>query len=252
MGWLIMAVLFLAYYIVCVSHAGVSAAFSLFWLIATTISLLLFGIRLLGKKGILVLPGWCKITFWVIIGIGFVYFIVLEVLVIGGMCSEAQNGCDYIVVLGAKTKENGVSKTLKRRLDTAIEYYENNKNAQIIVAGGKGDDEPVTEALAMKEYLIKNGIAENKIIMEDKSTDTNENFRNVKSIFEAGKVDYSNIRIAVVTSDFHIYRSLRLAKTCGFNNAFGVKAPSDEILLVNCMVREAIGITKDLVQGNIK
>ena len=81
-----------------------------------------------------------------------------------------------MIILGAKVNEDGISKTLKRRLDKAIEYYNTNKNINnIIVSGGQGSDEVVTEALAMKNYLVKNGVSKDKIIMEDKATTTLEN-----------------------------------------------------------------------------
>ena len=66
-----------------------------------------------------------------------------------------------MIILGAKVNEDGISKTLKRRLDKAIEYYNTNKNINIIVSGGQGSDEVVTEALASEWLLSRNRLRTN-------------------------------------------------------------------------------------------
>ena len=108
-----------------------------------------------------------------------------------------------MIILGAKVNEDGISKTLKRRLDKAIEYYNTNKNINIIVSGGQGSDEVVTEALAMKNYLVKNGVSKDKIIMEDKATTTLENIIFSKKI---------------ITSDYHLFRGQIIASILGIDN----------------------------------
>ena len=82
---------------------------------------------------------------------------------------------DTMIILGAKVNRDGVSKTLKLRLDKAIEYYNKDKDINIIVSGGQGKDEVMTEALAMKNYLLENGVDEKNIILENKATTTLEN-----------------------------------------------------------------------------
>ena len=82
---------------------------------------------------------------------------------------------DTMIVLGAKVNGTEVSKTLKLRLDKAIEYYNKHKDINIIVSGGQGNNEGITEALAMKNYLVSNGVNINNIIEENKATTTLEN-----------------------------------------------------------------------------
>ena len=84
---------------------------------------------------------------------------------------------DTMIVLGAKVNGTEVSNTLKLRLDKAIEYYNKHKSVNIIVSGGQGNDENITEALAMKNYLISNGVNSNNIIEENKATTTLKNTR---------------------------------------------------------------------------
>lgn len=121
-----------------------------------------------------------------------------------------------MIILGAKVNEDGISKTLKRRLDKAIEYYNTNKNINnIIVSGGQGSDEVVTEALAMKNYLVKNGVSEDKIIMEDKATTTLENI-----IFSKKIITDKNLKgkVLIVTSDYHLFRGQFIASILGIDN----------------------------------
>lgn len=87
---------------------------------------------------------------------------------------------DYIIVLGAQVKESGPSVVLRYRLDRAVSYLKENDNTLVIVSGGKGINEPATEASVMKEYLINEGINEERIIIEDKSNTTKENLINSK------------------------------------------------------------------------
>lgn len=122
---------------------------------------------------------------------------------------------DTMIILGAKVNEDGVSKTLKLRLDKGIEYYNRNKNINIIVSGGQGKDEVTTEASAMKNYLLENGVNEENIILEDRATTTLENIIFSKKIMEdlnLGK------KALIVTSDYHLFRGRFIANILGIDN----------------------------------
>lgn len=91
--------------------------------------------------------------------------------------------CDFIIVHGCSINGTEVTPLLKKRLDKAIVWYKKfNKKPIFIVSGGQGKDEIVSEAWAMKKYLIDNEINEKNIIMEDKSTTTLENLKYSKDI----------------------------------------------------------------------
>lgn len=122
---------------------------------------------------------------------------------------------DVMIVLGAKVNKDGVSKTLKLRLDKAIEYYNKNKHINIIVSGGQGKDEIMTEASAMREYLVENGVNRNNIILEDKATTTLENIIFSKSIMK--NLNLGN-RALIVTSDYHLFRGRFIASILGVDN----------------------------------
>lgn len=122
---------------------------------------------------------------------------------------------DTIIILGAKVNENGVSKTLKLRLDKGIEYYNKNKDINIIVSGGQGEDEVTTEASAMRDYLLENGVNEENIILEDKATTTLENIIFSKKIMK--DLNLGN-RALIITSDYHLFRGRFIASILGIDN----------------------------------
>ncbi|MBR2893708.1 MAG: YdcF family protein [Clostridia bacterium] len=146
---------------------------------------------------------------------------VLAVLIIFGSFLAAygrNDNADYnektVIVLGCGIRGERVSVGLAKRLDKAAEYHKENPKAMIIVSGGQGPQEDISEALAMKRYLVAKGIDEDKIIMEDKSTSTITNFRYSREIMEKEGMSLSSV--VFVTNGYHVYRAASYAKAEGF------------------------------------
>lgn len=121
---------------------------------------------------------------------------------------------ETVIVLGCGIRGERVSVGLAKRLDKAYEYHTKNPDAAIIVSGGQGPQEDISEALAMKRYLVAKGIPEDKIIMEDKSTSTITNFRNSYDIMREKGMSVSSV--VFVTNAYHVYRASYYAKDAGF------------------------------------
>lgn len=119
---------------------------------------------------------------------------------------------DILIVLGAGVHGETPTNPLVKRLDAAVEYLNKNKKSYVIVTGGQGPQEDVTEAFAMEKYLIENGISADRIIKEEQATSTSENYSYSKEIIDER---FANASIAVITNDFHIYRSKKLAHIAG-------------------------------------
>ena len=120
---------------------------------------------------------------------------------------------DAIIVLGAQVKADGtLSVQLTWRMDAAIEAY-GKKNVPVVVCGAQGSDEPCPEAEAMREYLIGKGIPEELILADPDSFNTNENLENAKRLLD----EFPGVkRVLIVTSDYHVPRSLAIAQDLGF------------------------------------
>lgn len=147
---------------------------------------------------------------------GCVFVVVFSAfLEIYGRNNTTTGNEDVVIVLGAAVKGTEVGRTLKLRLDTACDYLNKNPDSVVVVAGGKGYGEDITEAEAMKNYLVSVGISENRILKEEKSTSTFENFKFSKEILD--KKFGKNYKVAFVTNNFHVLRAKSIAKDAGLN-----------------------------------
>lgn len=158
------------------------------------------------------LPKWFKAIFII-----FLVFILSlsSFLFCYGKSNNVTYKEDAIVVLGAGIHGERPSQVLADRLKSAIEYHEKNPDCVIVVSGGQGRQESISEALAMERYLLANGIPSDKIIKEDKSTSTFENFVNSKAILDdTFDKKYS---VAFITNEYHVYRARGIAKSAGLN-----------------------------------
>ena len=181
-----------------------------------------------------------------LIAFGVVLFVIVEGCVFAHYRDRGRPDLDYIIVLGAQMKPAGPSVVLKFRLDAAYDYLMANEDTLCVVSGGQGANEPCSEAEGMYAYLVERGIAPERILMEDKSTDTSENIA-----FSAALIGGTDKDVGIVTNNFHVFRGVMLARHAGFEDACGISARSNVYFQPNNLVREFFGIMKDLVCGNL-
>lgn len=183
-------------------------------------------------------------VFKFLISIGLVVFIVVQIAIIIFPKSNSVYS-SYVVILGAGVKGETPSLTLSQRLDKAIEYINIQKNDfKIIVSGGKGEGEDISEAEAMKRYLIKNGIKQ-EIIMEDKSRNTKENLIFSKELIEEdSNREIEDIGVKIITSDFHALRSNLIASKLGYEERSFFTNKTIPILMPVMYSREFFAIIK--------
>ena len=112
---------------------------------------------------------------------------------------------DLMVVFGCKVDPDGPSILLQDRLDTALAYLEDHPDMTVVVSGGKGDDEHVSEAQAMYDYLVERGVDGERIVREDQSRNTWQNVNNTLALFRSGAAADTD-RVLLVSSDFHLTR----------------------------------------------
>ena len=149
---------------------------------------------------------------------------------------------DFIIILGSKINKDGtLTPLLKGRADKAIEFgqkqYETTKKKIIYIpSGGKGNDEITSEAAAIKKYLIEKGIKEKQIIIEDKSTTTNENM-----YFSKNKIDEINkdAKISFSTTNYHVFRSGIIANNQGIE-CEGIGSKTKWYFYTNALIREFV------------
>ncbi len=148
-----------------------------------------------------------------------------------------------VVVLGCQVKNGGPSLMLRRRLDAALTYLNAHPDVPVIVCGGQGHDEAISEAQCMYEYLTAKGIAPERITQEDRSTSTIENLQNAKEILhEQGR----DTRITLVTDGFHQLRASMIADSIAIETDH-VSARTPWYLVPTYWVREWFGICYQLL-----
>jgi uncharacterized SAM-binding protein YcdF (DUF218 family) len=170
-------------------------------------------------------------------------------LVLGLIYSSTKNytieNPDYLVILGAGLNGDRPSLTLQKRLGTGLTYLQEHPQLPIIVTGGQGPGETISEAQAMSDYLQQHGINGDRIILESHSRSTMENFVFTSKILEElGKE--KPIRIMIITNDFHLLRSKMLAERNGFI-AGCLAAPTPGYLLPANLLREYFALIKSLI-----
>lgn len=157
-----------------------------------------------------------------------------------GSTDTANYNESALIVLGAGVKGDRISKPLQSRLDKAVEYLNKNSTAVVVVTGGRGPQENVTEAYAMEQYLLNRGIAQERIIKEEQATSTSENYKFSKEILDSRLGTY---RAAVITNRFHIYRAVQLAELSGLDVST-VHAPMPWYIVVPMYLREMLAVFK--------
>ncbi len=210
------------------------------------VACLILAVILSNRKILNKIPKWFKIMFWSLSGAGVLLFCVVEGMICSQFAATPAPGADYCIVLGAQWKSTGPSAVLRKRLEAAIEYLNENPETRVIVSGGQGNNEIISEAAGMQDYLVNAGIDVSKIIMEDASTNTYENL-----IYSAEFLDEEKDSVVIVTNNFHTFRALSIAKKQGYVNAEGLSADSVTGFLPNNMLREFVGIVKDFIFGNL-
>ena len=148
----------------------------------------------------------------IVLIISFCIYIICNVISICRYSFVYENeSCDVAIVLGAATSGSKVSEVYKQRLNHAMELYQNGYVKYIIVTGGKGKGNRISDATIAREYLVSMGLPDEVILEEDTSTITQENLENAKIIMEENGYETA----AIVSDPLHMKRAMLLAKDSG-------------------------------------
>lgn len=192
--------------------------------------------------GRLTRKGIPKILKYIVISVICMEACLVGFIALYGQVDNVSYSEDAVVVLGAGIRGDRVTVPLAYRLNAAVEYHQQNPDALIVVSGGQGFQETITEAEAMEKYLLRKGVNPEKIVKEEKATSTNENMRFSKEILDRKMgSDYS---VVVITNNFHIYRGVQIAKMEGFNDVYHKHAGLKWYNMAPCYLRESLAVLK--------
>ncbi|MEI4769923.1 YdcF family protein [Psychrobacillus sp. FJAT-51614] len=161
-----------------------------------------------------------------------------------GLNPKADGSNEYAIVLGAKVKKGNVpSLSLRYRLESALAYANEYPHVTFVLSGGQGPDEDIEEAVVMRNFLLDNGISEDRLIIEDQSTSTYENL-----LFSQELLPENVKSVTIITSDYHLQRAKILAKKLDWETDV-VAAKTPEVVEAKVRLRERAALLKTYIVG---
>jgi uncharacterized SAM-binding protein YcdF (DUF218 family) len=180
---------------------------------------------------------WGKLlVILVVIGIG--YIVSVHTLMTSVGKEPPPEGVPYIIVLGARLHGEDMSLALYYRVQKALEYLKRNPESNVVVSGGQGPGEDITEAEAMARFFRENGIENERILLEDRSTSTLENLKYSRELL-GPEVE----EVVIVSNDFHLFRAVLIAKRQGFE-PHTLAAETPRIVRAKLWIREYVAVLK--------
>ena len=179
-------------------------------------------------------------------GLGCLFLLFLGSLMLRAIDRGEHGDYDALIVLGAAVHGDRVTWVLSNRLDMAYDYAVAHPDTVLVVSGGQGDGESVTEASAMAGYLTRRGIDPARVLLEDRAESTAENFAFSKALIDEQLGPDASI--GFVTTRFHVFRASRVAQKGGID-ARGLGAPDVWYIAINNFLRECVGICWYTLKG---
>ena len=193
-------------------------------------------------------PLWLKVLLGLILA-GVLAFGALFGAGLYGSYDHVQGDPQVMVILGCQVKPWGPSILLQDRLDKALDYLEDHPDLTIVVSGGQGPDEHISEAQCMYDYLTEHGVDGDQILMEDQSHNTVENLRYTVDLLAEEGYD-PTADVVVVSNGFHLTRVRMLwSRVCGGDyNLSTLAAPSSHVpSRLKMYIREPLALVKSFV-----
>lgn len=160
-----------------------------------------------------------------------------------GLKPIADGTNEYVIVLGAKVKKEAPSLSLQYRLDAALEYANDYPHVKMILSGGQGPDEPMSEAEAMQQFLIRNGVSKERLLLEAASTSTYENILFSKELLPSDVTS-----VTIVTSDYHLARARKIASILDLHSDV-IAAETPKVVAARLVIRERLALLKTYITG---
>ncbi|MGD6833056.1 YdcF family protein [Sutcliffiella halmapala] len=166
------------------------------------------------------------------------YILIVHIFIYQAAKEQPPSDLDYLIVLGARVRGEQMTLALRYRVEAALKYLEENPDTKVIVSGGQGPGEDITEAEAMERFLLKKGVSQERIIKEGLSTTTYENLSYSKQFMEEGS------SVAIVSNDFHLFRASIIAERLGFHEVYTLPGKTPKIAIFKLWTREYFAVAK--------
>ena len=245
------------YFIFIIIYVGPRFSFHYIW---AALGACLGGFARIMERGIWsAVPEGIRFLFIGLVIVGLIFFLWIEIKIFSKMrvrpCGEAQ----YVIVPGACVRGTRVTRSLAYRLEKAAGYARKHPDCMLVVSGGQGPGEDITEAQAMSRYLQNLGISSSRILLEDQSVNTLENLRFSRNVILGCENKYGSewkrteaeIGVVVCSNNFHMYRAMALASAVGKWKVYGLAARTDPFMWLSFTVREGAALLKEMLLKHI-
>ncbi len=186
--------------------------------------------------------------FTVVLMLGLLVVGITEAVIIKKSFGDPRESVNYVVVLGAKVNHSGPSVSLWDRICAAYEYAESHADTILVLSGGQGTDEPITEAECMYRELVALGIDPKRLRLEEEATSTWENLKFSLDLIEA-ETGSRPEKLGVLSSEYHLFRASLFAKACDVEFV-GIPARTSRWgQRINHFMREVAGVWHYLLLG---
>ena len=181
----------------------------------------------------------CIILYFTVFAVGYSIAAVLNLF-------PRRGGSDYVVVLGSGLIGDRVTPLLAARVDKGIAQYRKSPGSKLIMTGGQGHDELISEGEAMAKYAIARGVPAEDIIIEDRAVNTRQNLLYSWALMDGAMVDGRPVKAAhapkviIATTHYHLFRALLLARQLRLPCS-GVGSRTKLYFAFNAFIREFIG-----------
>ena len=263
----ILALLCAVYFIIIVLYSGMGTVYCQVWIFLCMLFTLMGHFARKGLVHYGDMPSFIPTFIFTTFALFLLTFVLIMLAVI--RCSVNNHDreyvpTDYTIVLGARVYQNGISKTLMYRLEKALEHYSEHPETTLVLTGGVDTGDAIPEALAMFSYFSAHGVPSEKLIIDTSASGTAGTILKAALKIEADvqrrKVPEGPGQhvwpkeyvptVGIITSDYHMLRSVKIAESCGITDPIPIPARSDKVLFLHQCVRETAAIVKDYLMGN--
>ena len=269
------ALLCLAYFAVIVVYSGIGTAYAFIWVLFAAglgfTAWCVWHYQRFPRRFPLRLP----VSMVTLCGAGLAIMMILQILIIGKVPQVAESGLEYVIVLGAPVRGEKPGRTLRLRLEKAAEYALQNPETILVLSGGRVSEDSRTEAEVMQQYLLEQGVPKEQMILEEHSVSTVENIAYSRLVIDTmrmkrqeehhqderalpaylpsmmGRRPGNPHQVGILTSNFNLYRAMKIARKQGMQEISGIASASDRILFVHFCFRDGLAILKERLAGNL-
>ncbi len=179
---------------------------------------------------------------------GLPLFLVAEIPVLRDARSDENTSAPYLIVCGAGVNGSTPSRSMTDRLRQALAWMDENPDSAVILSGGQGPGEDLSEARAMYDWLTAQGADPDRLLLEDQSATSYENLQNSLALIGSQGGDPAG-KVAILSSEYHLHRLGWMAERLGCQPVLVAAPTTKASLFINYAIREALAMWKIWIFG---